>query len=377
MRHLGCALVVLGIALAPPALSAQETGAVVGLVRDSRGQPLTDVLVYVGDGTAATLTDELGLYGLFALPRGPYVVSYRKAGYAPRSFDLDLSSGEDYRDLGAVVLEPGAEPTATFQGRVTDGQGGPGLAGATIEINGRVVAETDSTGAFSIPGSPVVWGANELVVRHRAFSDRSMTDRVWVANADETFDFVVAMGVDPVTLPGIDVEVRSRVLAAAGFYEREEEHRSAVFITREQIEERNPARMEDLFRGTLGSGMSRSMRQTSGGADASTGFPTAARSFGNAEDGRPCAPLFYLDGLLMGNLLGPDGGGSNAPGQDGLRGDDPLAARGGIGSQLDQLLDPDQVEGVEVYESISDLPARFSPVGAVCGVVVIWTRQGN
>jgi hypothetical protein len=335
-------------------VGAQETGAVVGLVRDSNGQPVPDVLVFTLDGAAATLTDELGLWGLFALPLERQVLGYRKAGYAPRSYDLDLSTGDDYRDLGAVVLEPGAEPTATFVGSVTDGQGGPGLAGATVELNGRVVTETDSLGAFTLSSSPVAWGTNELTVRHRAFSDRSVSDRIWVSNVSETFDFVVAMGVEPVALPGIDVGVQSRVLAANGFYDRSERIRSGVFLTRDEIARRNPVRMEDLLRGALGAGLSRSMRQTGTSPDPQTGAPVAASSFGRAEDGRPCLTIFYLNGLRMGEVDAPTG----------------------IGSGIDQLVHPDEVEGIEIYESVAQLPARFSPVGSVCGVILIWTASG-
>jgi hypothetical protein len=375
MRFPLCALVLCTLVLSSHDARAQGTVAVVGLVTDADGQPLQGVLVFIGDGTAATLTDELGLYGLFALPQERHVIGYRRAGFEPRSFDLDLTSGDDYRDLGSVALEPGAEPTATFVGRVTDGQDGPGLAGATVELNGQVVAVTDSTGTFRIAGNPVVWGANELTVRHQAFSDRSITDRVWVSNTSETFDFTVAMGVDPIALPGVDVAVQSRVLAAAGYYEREQQHESAVFIDREEIARRNPTRMEDLFRGVLGAGLARSMRQT-GASTGSGGTATASRSFGNAQDGTPCIPIFYLDGLQMG-ALNPPGGGTNQLDGSGVRGNDPLSMRGGMGSELDRLVHPDQVEGIEVYESIADMPAQYAPVGSVCGVVLIWTRQGN
>src|SRR5262245_24628164 len=102
MRLLHVLAVCCLFAVLPTAGAAQETAAVVGLVTDAGGQPLPDVLVFIGDGTAATLTDELGLFGLFALPLERQVIGYRKAGFAPRSFDLDLTSGEDYRDLGAV-----------------------------------------------------------------------------------------------------------------------------------------------------------------------------------------------------------------------------------------------------------------------------------
>jgi hypothetical protein len=376
MRALYVAVLCSLFALVPGEGGAQETAAVVGLVTDADGKALPDVLVFIGDGTAATLTDELGLYGLFALPLERHVIGYRRAGFAPRTFDLDLTSGSDYRDLGAVALEPGDEPTATFVGRVTDGQNGPGLAGATVEINGRVVAETDATGAFAITGNPVAWGANELTVRHRSFSDRSVTDRVWVANVSETFDFVVAMGVDPIPLPGVDVAVQSRVLAANGFYEREEEHASAVFLTREQIADRNPTRMEDLFRGVLGAGMSRSLRQ-SGSTTGASGLAEPSRSFGNAEDARPCLPIFFLNGLRMGDLTPPGGSATNQLDQNGLRSGQVGGRDGSISSELDRLVHPDDVEGVEIYESVADLPAQYSPVGAVCGVILIWTRAGR
>src|SRR5688500_4872147 len=153
---LGALALFFGIlAFVPEGTAAQRTGAVVGLVNDADGQPLADVLVFIGDGTAATLTDELGLFGLFALPLEQHVLSYRKAGFEPRSFALDLSPDADYRDVGAVVLTPGAEPTASLVGRVVEEQNGPGLAGAVLELNGRVIAETDSSGAFSVPSSPV------------------------------------------------------------------------------------------------------------------------------------------------------------------------------------------------------------------------------
>ena len=242
-------LAVLSLmALATAPARAQSTGAIVGLVTDSTGQPLADVLVFVDDGGVSTLTDQLGLFGLFDLSLERHVLSYRKVGYAPRSFGLDLSTGVVYRDLGAVVLAPGPEPTATIGGRVTDGAGGPGLPGATVELNGRVIAVTDTTGAFVASSSVVAWGSNDLTVRHRAFTDRSVSDRVWISNVNETFDLVVALDVVPIALPELPVPVQSRVLAAEGFYQRREDLGGAgIFMTREDIAARRPRRMEDLF----------------------------------------------------------------------------------------------------------------------------------
>jgi hypothetical protein len=373
MRALGA--LVLGIMMAVPShgIAAQDTGAVAGLVTDSTGRALSDVLVFVDDGAFTAVTDQLGLFGLSGLSREPHVLSYRKAGYAPRSFALDLSLGTDLLDVGTVVLQPGPEPTATLSGLVTEGDGGRGLVGATVALNGRVVAVTDSTGAFSAPGSAVVWGTNELTVEHRAFSDQSVSDRVWVSNSDETLDLVVALDVVPIALPGVDVPGRSTRLAAEGFYERREQFGSATFMTREEIAERNPRRTEDLLRGALnGSGMSRNIRQTNPSLGPN-GAVTPGQSFGRSDEGRPCLPIFYMNGLRLGSLAG-------APGSTptGVNQGDAVADQGSsIARQLDQLVSPEEIEGIEIYESIARMPAEYAPVGSVCGVVLIWTRLGN
>ena len=41
---------------------------------------------------------------------------------------------------------------------------------------------------------------------------------------------------------------------------------------------------------------------------------------------------------------------------------------------LNQILGPEDIEGLEIYETVGSLPARFSPVGAACGVIIIWTH---
>jgi len=369
---LGAWALCVVMAVLPHGIAAQATGAVAGLVTDSTGRALPDVLVFVDDGAFTAVTDQLGLFGLSGLSREPHVLSYRKAGYAPRSFALDLSLGTDLLDVGTVVLQTGPEPTATLSGLVTEGEGGRGLAGVTVALNGRVVAVTDSAGAFTAPSSAVVWGTNELTVEHRAFSDRSVSDRIWVSNSDETLDLVVALDVVPIALPGLDIPGRSNRLAAEGFYERREQFGSATFMTREEIMERNPRRTEDLLRGALnGSGMSRTIRQTNPSLGP-FGATTPAQSFSRADEGRPCLPIFYMNGLRLGNLAGAP---ESTP--TGVNQGDAVADQGSsIARQLDQLVSPEQIEGIEIYESIARMPAEYAPVGSVCGVVLIWTRLG-
>jgi len=336
-----CSLLVL----VPCEAAAQGTGIVVGVVSDSTRQPLRDVLVFVDDGQASARTDSLGMFRLEGVTRVTHRLHYRASGYGPRSYGLEFPSDLDIVDVGRVVLRPGAEPTAILTGRVTEGVGGTGLAGATVELNGRVVAVTDSTGAFDAQGAVVAWGANDIVVRHRAFSDRSVTDSIFVADARQTFDLDVALEVVPVMLAEIPVPIQSARLAAEGFYERREEAGAAgIFWTRDDIAARNPRRIDDMFRGV--NIVARAIRQQ----QPVDGGP--AQNFSRADDGRPCIPVYFLDGVRMGELF-----------QD-----------RGVSSGLEQLVTVDEVEGIEIYETVARLPAKFSPIGAMCGVIVIWTR---
>ena len=41
------------------------------------------------------------------------------------------------------------------------------------------------------------------------------------------------------------------------------------------------------------------------------------------------------------------------------------------------LVDPDQIEGIEVYSSGAQMPPRFNRTSSGCGAVVIWMRVGS
>jgi len=58
-----------------------------------------------------------------------------------------------------------------------------------------------------------------------------------------------------------------------------------------------------------------------------------------------CAPLIFLDGVLMRTEQSPD-----------------------------TYLNPDEVAGVEVYNGPATTPERFKTIDSPCGVVVVWTR---
>ena len=43
-------------------------------------------------------------------------------------------------------------------------------------------------------------------------------------------------------------------------------------------------------------------------------------------------------------------------------------------ANLDDLVDPDRVEGIEIYNGAATIPDEFDRPGSACGVVAGWTR---
>jgi hypothetical protein len=328
---------VLVVALlgAPSAAFAQES-TVTGAVLDTLSMPITGVLVFVDDGQPFARTDSLGMFRLEGVSRGQHRLGYRAAGYAPRSFNLELMPGDVELDLGGVVLRPGTPPTATLTGTVTEQVGGQPLAGATVEVNGRIVAESDSTGSFEAQAIDILWGPNVVRVTHRAFEEAQTTDEFFIANPAETVELMVSLDVAPIALPGVTIEaapVLSPKLQQRGFYERMESNSNGVFWTSVQIIERDPDDWDDLLRGVR---FSRTR---------------AATTFGRARTGvcggpdPEAQPIAFLDGAHVGYL-----------------------------DVLVESVRPENIEGLEIYRSIAGLPVEFNIMGAECGVVVVWTR---
>jgi hypothetical protein len=125
------------------------------------------------------------------------------------------------------------------------------------------------------------------------------------------------------------VIVLARVAASGGrlkeFYERKRRGGWGRFIEREEIERRHPLWMSDMLRMVPG------VRVSPG------------RGAGNVVRMRGgCSPTLWLDGM-------------------------PLR-----GTQIDEVVFPADVAGVEVYHS-TGMPVQFMSHGG-CGAIVVWTR---
>lgn len=132
---------------------------------------------------------------------------------------------------------------------------------------------------------------------------------------------------DAVPLPALDVTVERRAAAdgrLAGFHRRLRRGHGH-FVTREQIERRDPSRLSHMFRQLPGLTV---VRQEFGGTVVS--------------DRPDCRLEFFVDGVRSSFLR-----------MDALR--------------------PGDVAGIEVYHGTSRVPPRFVRRD-YCGAVVVWTR---
>lgn len=328
------------IACLPSMVHAQEDRTTVtGTVLDSANQPIDEVLVFIDGAVSPVLTGEVGAFRLEDITPGTYVLNLRKAGFAPRTFRLPITQDDgDRRDIGVIRLEPGGpEPTATVAGRVTDAVGGRPVRGAIVEVNGGMIAVTDADGFFNVLYVPLAWGSNELMVTHLSYDDANSD--LWFVDPNELFAFDVVLIPVPVgILPEVVVEVDRTVMVYGRmrpFFERMATG-LGEFITRREIEERSPTQLSDLFFGMPGVTL-----QPIGLTRVQITFTRAGRGFGE-----PCpSPDLYIDGALI---------------------------QGGL--FLNDILTPEQIEGIEVYRGTAETPVQFQKPGSTCGSIVIWTR---
>lgn len=128
-------------------------------------------------------------------------------------------------------------------------------------------------------------------------------------------------------------------------YKRRLETGLGYYITREEVEARNPAFVSDLLREVPGV-------QLSGGTVGARPSVRMARA-----SSRNCATQIWVDGFLVNRR-------------------DILSGRP-EDFRIDDVVIPSSVEGIEVYRGLSTVPPDFLNPDAVCGVIAIWTRRGG
>jgi hypothetical protein len=236
------------------------------------------------------------------------------------------------RAVGVIALcalvSPGlaAQRLGVITGTVKDEAG---IRVANVEVSvpktGATV-HTDSSGRFLIRS--LLPGLFDLSLRRFSYAPMTLSLEV---TAGDTTDVDVTLTTAAETLPVVQVkgkEDRKRVIDG---FEQRRKIGNGHFITRSEIEARNPLVLSEMVRGTPGAQLT----------------PTNIMGrmtlrFSRRAD---CPPAYFVDGQYL------------------------------INYNIDDM-SPRNVEGIELYAGFAGLPQEFAKqVGILaCGVVVIWTR---
>ena len=301
-------------------------------------------------------TQETGWFALCgAPPTGTILLSATHTGDSTEALELEMpASGFLRRDLwfgiagaiaagdsvatksdvsgDSIAMPTGLRRTGTgrISGMVLAAVGARPLKGARVGIRNGPSTSSDAQGAFTLTGVPT--GTRMLQVR-----------AVTYAPVDVPVDIVEGLAPLRIELVKLDamldtVKVRASLLMdrnEENFNRRRKQGRSVRFITAEDIAKRNPVQATDLFRTMPGIMFARDSAQYD---------ILVQRSMTNFYNPF-CRVAVFVNGIAL---------------------RDPNI------HDLDAMLRPSQIIGIEVYDGAT-APPEFTKRNG-CGSVVVWTR---
>lgn len=219
--------------------------------------------------------------------------------------------------------------TSVVTGVVTAAQTGEALMGVQVVIRGsRRWAITNQDGVFRLEGLKA--GPYVLEFRH---PNRAPIVHNLTLEPDQTVELAVRIDTRTVALPEVVIEGRETQPAAKmhDFNSRRAAGHGGYFVTRKDIEERQPRVLSDMLRRVPGLRVDCDF-----GSCRVRSFSETRRIMG------PCPIQYFLDGIPF---LG----------------------------DVDEMT-PDQIEGIEIYRGSSSIPPQFNTGTSMCGVIAIWSR---
>ena len=207
---------------------------------------------------------------------------------------------------------------------------------ALLNDRGRAIRSTqaDSLGEFSFETPS---GAYAFVVSAPGFMTAA-TPAVELG-AGEELQVRIVLSPNAILLAPLEVTARSRPLISGllmqAYHERRAKNQGFA-ITREQIDERQPRRVTDLLHMVPGVNVI---------------FRFGGSAIEIPGSGRRFLPTCEVKVVVDGNLF-----------------------RWG-GTTIDDI-PVDDIEAIEVFRNLAEIPPEFAGPDAVCGVVAVWTKRG-
>jgi hypothetical protein len=223
--------------------------------------------------------------------------------------------------------------TGSIEGFVRDSAGRP-ISDARFDLFERSteprVAVSDSAGRFSFARARI--GEFRLWIRRVGYRQQNTTVKV-VADAPSHLDIVLEQS--PLVLEGPSI-VADPTRGKMGAFNQRMARGVGSFVTRTEIEKRQPASISELLRTLPGVHISQRM--------AGEPQPVDMQRSRSSSMQPTCVVQLYVDGQPY-----PNG-------------------------NVDDFA-PLSLEGVEVYRSASEIPADFRTRNATCGLIALWTRD--
>jgi hypothetical protein len=207
----------------------------------------------------------------------------------------------------------------------------PNAAVSLIAVPDKQVGETKTTGSgdFTLKApSPGTYRLRAVVNGHRIAVSPAIA-----LKSDDDVSLTWRIMPDTIYLPPVLVTANASPSAGrlAGLAARRQRSAGGQFITRDDIDKRHPIKVTDLLTSVPGIRLVPSLF----GDDVLT------------SEG--CRPAIYLDGVRF-----------------------PL-----MGEKLDDIVQPQDIEAMEVYPHAAEVPVEFMSPGQQCGAIAIWTRSGR
>jgi len=161
------------------------------------------------------------------------------------AFTVSVSSAMQ-PPTGAAAQTSG---TVTVTGRVTTKEGKP-VPDARVYVPGSSeVTQTDARGNYTLNGVP--GGPQVVVVRERGYVPVRTEAKFSTKRSDRARNRVNVTLLTPGEAASAAAQWAhdSTGLAKVGFFQRESRNRGAYFITPDQIAQKKPVRLSDIFRG--------------------------------------------------------------------------------------------------------------------------------
>lgn len=252
----------------------------------------------------------------------------------------------------ALVLLATPLAAQTVRGRVIDAATGEGVAQAQVQAvtvsgdNDAGRARTGPDGAFTLP----LRAAGTVRIRAaRAGYQTTVTGELPVG-VRETVEVTVrvssaALAMDPLTVTARVEPPKRRNLELNGFYQREGSG-LGEYLRREDFENRANQNLAQVISRVPGTAI-----QYLGSKQyiyfPRNGRPSLRQTF-RGPPANACLPRLFVDGTRVTYDANND---------------------------INSVVNPGQVEAIEVFRGPSEIPVQYNDNNSMCGVILIWTRH--